>query len=203
MFEKTATALLLACTLAGCSSLIANATGPEPLGSAPGERTMAMGMEDWSIEKTLNVNLLKADPEFKNANIDVISFYGSVLLTGQVPTAELKSKAEQVARQIAEVKNVHNELAVEPATYYLSRAGDKIIRTKAWSKMKFDNTYPSSRTEIAVSNGVVYLMGKLTRAEADKAVEKISSVTGVQKIVKIVDYLPDAEPEQPQTPPAS
>lgn len=193
MLKRFLAVSLIVTLLPGCNSLIASATGPEPLMAKPGERTFAKGMEDWSIEKTIGVNLLKIDPAFKQANITVTSFHGAVLLTGQVPTEALKEKATAEANSLAEVKQVHNELNVGSPTYYLSRASDSMMRTKVWSKMKFDNAYPSSRTEVVVENATVYIMGKLTPSEADLAVEKASSVAGVQRIVKLIDYLEETD----------
>lgn len=191
MYKKALLALCLATVLPGCTSLLATASGPEPLGVKEGQRTLSMRLEDNSIETTANVNIYKADPAFKDANITVVSFYGSVLMAGQVQTEELKKKAEEVVNRIGEVKRVHNELVVGNVPYYLARANDGIISTRIRSSMTFDSAYPSSRTKIATVNGVVYLMGKLTKAEADRAVQIISDTSGVMKIVKLVDYLPD------------
>ncbi len=190
MLKKTLTALALISLLPGCTSLMASASGPDPLGAKPGERTMSMRVEDISIENTANVNIYKADPALKEANVTVVSFYGAVLLVGQVPSEALKQKAEQIVRQIAEVKQVHNELTVSDPSYYWPRTKDSLITTRINSSLVFDKTFPSSRSKVTTVNGVVYLMGKLTASEADRAVAAISQVGGVQKIVKIVDYLP-------------
>lgn len=190
MLKKTLTALAFISLLPGCTSILANTTAPGPMGAKPGERTMSMRVEDMSIENTASVNIYKADPALKEANINVISFYGAVLLVGQVPSDALKQKAEQIVRQIAEVKQVHNELTVSEPSYYWPRTKDSVITTRINSSLIFDETFPSSRSKITTSNGVVYLLGKLTPAEADKAVATISKVGGVQKIVKFVDYLP-------------
>ncbi|HEX6590977.1 MAG TPA: BON domain-containing protein [Moraxellaceae bacterium] len=176
-------------TLSGCTSLMASATGPEPVGRAAGERTLSMSIEDSSIENSAGINIYKSNAKFRDANVNVISFYGSVLLAGQVQTQELKDEAEKVVRQIAEVKQVHNELIVAPASYYLERSQDGIISTRIRSSLTFEKGYPSSRTKVFTVGGTVYLMGKLTAAEADQAVTIIKQVSGVKKIVKLVDYL--------------
>lgn len=184
-------ATCLTLLLSGCNSLIATATGPEPIGqNSAGTRTFSMRIEDSSIERTAEVNIFKADPAFRHANVNVLSFYGSVLMVGQVPSEELKSKAEQIVRQIAEVKQVHNELTVGPASYYQERSTDGFISARIRSSLLMDTTYPSSRTRVFTVGGTVYLMGKLTAAEADQAVDVIKQVPGVNKIVKLVDYLP-------------
>lgn len=181
--------------LQGCSSLIARTTGSEPIGKAPGERTLSMSLQDNSIETTAEVNILKADPRFREANVNVVSFYNSVLLAGQVQTDELKQKAEQVVRDIAEVRQVHNELTVGNVSYYGERTSDGLISTTVRTRLTFEKGFPSSRTKVFTVAGTVYLLGKLTPAEADQAVLIASQVSGVKKIVKMLDYLPEPAPK--------
>jgi len=197
MLKKVLLAACLGALLPGCTSIEAAATGPQPIGVAPGERTLSMKVDDQSIENTASVNIAKADPDFYNANVNVVSFYASVLLVGEVPTQALKDKAEAVVRSIAEVKQVHNELVIGDASYYKARAVDSYITSRISSALLFTSGFPSSRSKITTSGGIVYLMGKLTHAEADQAVSIISGVSGVEKIVKLVDYLPAVPAEQP------
>lgn len=190
MFRAIAIAAL-GLALNGCSSLIARTTGPEPLGKAPGERTLSMTFQDNSIETTAEVNILKADVRFREANVNVVSFYNSVLLAGQVQDEELKQKAEKVVRDIAEVRQVHNELTVGNVSYYGERASDGLISTTVRTRLTLEKGFPSSRTKVFTVAGTVYLLGKLTSTEADKAVLIASQVGGVKKIIKMLDYLPE------------
>lgn len=188
-----------AAVLAGCTSLMASATGPGPVGKSAGERTLSMSIEDSSIERTAGINIYKANTKFREANVNVVSFYGSVLLAGQVQNEELKAQAEKVVRQIAEVKQVHNELVIADASYYMERSSDGIISTRIRTALTFEKAYPSSRTKIFTVGGTVYLLGKLNPGEADQAVAIIKQVAGVKKIVKLVDYLPAPAPTSPTT----
>lgn len=196
-------ALIVATTalaLASCSSLIATATGNEPIGQDQGKRTLSMRIEDSAIERTAEVNIYKTNPRFREANVNVISFYGSVLLAGQVPTEDMKAQAEKVVYQIAEVKRIHNELTVGESSYYLQRSSDGLISTQIRSRLTVQEGFPSSRTKVFTVGGTVYLMGKLTQAEADQAVALIKEVAGVQRIVKLVDTLPAAPAPAPVAP---
>lgn len=192
MMFKSCIAFIAAASLglSGCTSLMASATGSEPVGRSPGERTLSMRLEDTGIENTAGINIYKADLQFRDANVNVISFYGSVLLAGQVQTEELKAQAEKIVGQIAEVKLIHNELIVAPASYYAERISDGTITKRIASAFLFEKGFPSSRTKVFTVAGTVYLMGKLTQGEADQAVTMIKGVSGVKKIVKLVDYLP-------------
>lgn len=182
----------LAVAVSGCNSLIASATGPEPVGHATGTRTLSQRIEDSSIERTAGINIHKADPAFRQANVNVVSLYGSVLLAGQVPSEALRAMAEKVVRDIAEVRQVHNELTVGPSSYYQERSSDGVISMRIRTALSFEKGFPASRTKVLTVGGTVYLMGKLTPAEADQAVELIKQVNGVARIIKLVDYLPAA-----------
>lgn len=182
----------LALALSGCASLLATSSGDQAIGVRPGERTLSQRIEDISIENAAAANILKSDPAFHDANVDVVSFHSTVLLIGQVPSEPLKQKAEQTVRNIAEVKQVYNELQIGPSTYYLSRANDSVISTRIRSNLLFKEGFPSNRVRVTTVNGAVYLLGKLTAAEADQAVAIVSATPGVQRIVKILDYLPEA-----------
>lgn len=198
MFKSTLriiTTCSLPIFLSACTGLIANATGPNPIGKAPGERTLSMSLEDNGIETTANVNIRKADPRFRDANVNVVSFYNSVLLAGQVQDDALKQQAEQIVRQIAEVRQVHNELTVGAISYYCERTSDGLISTRIRTALTLEKGFPSSRTKVFTVAGTVYLLGKLTPAEADQAILIISQVGGVKKIIKMLDYLP--EPSRP------
>lgn len=200
---KNLLALTLAASLsalAGCTSLMASATGPGPVGNSTGDRTLSMRIEDSSIENTASINIYKANTRFRDANVHAISFYGSVLLAGQVQNEELKAEAEKIVRQIAEVKQVHNELTIADASYYMERSSDGFISTRIRSSLTFEKGFPSSRSKIFTVGGTVYLLGKLTPAEADQAVNIIKQVSGVKKIVKLVDYLPATTPAPAASP---
>jgi osmotically-inducible protein OsmY len=188
----------LALAMAGCNSLIASATGPDPIGSSSGTRTLSQRIEDGSIERTAGVNMHKANANFRQANVNILSFYGSVLLAGQVPSEELKAEAERVVRRIAEVKQVHNELTVGPSSYYQERSSDGVISMRIRSAFTFEKGFPASRTKILTVAGTVYLMGKLTSDESEQAINLIKQVAGVKKIIKLVDLLPS--PESAPTP---
>jgi osmotically-inducible protein OsmY len=200
MMFKPIITLALLLQLAGCTSLIATATGPKPLGQPEGDRTLSMRMQDSGITTTAEVNIYKANPKFRDANVNVVAFYGSVLLAGQVPSEDMKAQAEKVVNEIAEVKHVNNQLTVADTSYYLDRSKDGIISTKIRSAFLFDQKFPSSRTKVLTVGGTVYLMGKLTNAEATQAVDMIKQVAGVTKIVKLVDYLQDSSSSTDNTP---
>lgn len=176
--------------LSGCAQMIAAASGPEPVGQKEGQRTLSQRIEDISIEKTAAINLYKTDPEFKNTHVLFMSFYSNVLIAGQVLNEKQKQLAEDTVRGMREVRQVHNELTISAQTNpYLNRARDSIISAQISTALTFAKDFPSSQTKVLVEDGVVYLMGKLTHAQADQAIALIKTTPDIKKIVKMLDYL--------------
>jgi osmotically-inducible protein OsmY len=84
---------------------------------------------------------------------------------------------------------VHNELEVAGPTATLVRTNDALLKSKIKLKMGVDSDTDGGRIKVVVENGVVYLMGLLTRDEAKAAVGLTQEVFGVQKIVQAFEYL--------------
>ncbi|PTQ89884.1 BON domain-containing protein [Agitococcus lubricus] len=181
---------VLIVNLTGCAQMLAAASGSQPVGATEGQRTLSQRIEDISIEKTAAINLYKADPQFKNAHVVFMSFHSNVLIAGQVLNAKQKQVAEDTVRAIGEVKQIHNELSISPQINpYLGRAKDSIISAQISTSLTFAKDFPSSQCKVLVEEGTVYLMGKLTRAQAEQAIGLIKNVQDIKKIIKMVDYL--------------
>lgn len=183
------TALLLS---TGCASLLSRFSGPEAAGLEAGERSMGQWMVDKNVEATAAININKAHADFRNAHITVTSQHGYVLLTGQVPNAELKTLAEKTAFELAEVKHVYNELSIAEPVYYLTRSRDALATTRASNRLASAESFPAAnRIRITTENRVLYLLGQVHRDEGSKAVELIKDVPGIDKIVKVFQYMED------------
>ncbi|MDD0973099.1 BON domain-containing protein [Pseudomonas fontis] len=182
-------ALTLCLSLTGCSSVL-TATRDTPIEDDRGTRTFGSKIDDSLIETKVAVNVAKASPDLdQNSHIVVSSFNGIVLLAGQTPRADLKSLAEQAAGQVQRVKKVHNELQVLPPSSLLARNNDAWLTTKIKTQMLTDNTIPGSRIKVITENGIVYMLGLLTQQEAARATGLVQGVSGVQKIVKLFEYI--------------
>lgn len=183
------TALLLALTLTGCSGVL-TATRDTPMDANYGTRTLGSSIDDQLIETRASVNIAKAHPELETAaRFDVVSYNGVVLLVGQVPRAELAQLAADTAKRVQRVKVVHNELTVGPKLSLLARNNDALITSSAKTRMLADSTIPGRRIKVTTEAGAVYLMGLVTRAEANAAVAAVQQVGGVQRIVKLFEYI--------------
>lgn len=191
MIHKRLSLLALALCLgtSACSSVI-TATRDKPIEDDRGTRTFGSKIDDSLIETKVAVNVAKANPDLdQNSHIVVTSFNGVVLLAGQTPRADLKAAAEQAASAVQRVKTVHNELQVLEPSSLLARNNDAWLTTKIKTQMLTDGTIPGSRIKVVTENGIVYLLGLVTQQEGARATSMVQGVSGVQKIVKLFEYI--------------
>jgi len=176
--------------LNGCATVISATTGDDGVQEDKGRRSMGAMVDDSSIETSIKVNLNAADELLKKAHINVVSFNGTVLLVGQVPSQEMKNLATRVTRtSSSRVKEVYNELEVAGTTTFLSRSNDAWLTAKIKTLMLADREVSSFRTKVITENGVVYLMGLLSEEEAATTVNLVSNTRGVTKVVRAFEYI--------------
>jgi len=178
----------LALGLAGCTT-VTGITTPGTIDENYGERTFGTQVEDESIETKVSHNLGRVDARLGDARINVDSFNGMVLLTGQVPSDELKDKAAEVAGDVRNVREVHNELSVAANLSASQRLTDTWLNTRIRTSLAANQEIDSGRIRVVTENGSVYLMGLVTRNEAERIVQAVTDVGGMQRIVKVFDYL--------------
>jgi len=182
-------ALALCLTLTGCGSVL-TATRDKPIEDDRGTRTLGSKIDDSLIQTKVEVNVAKANTDLdQNSHIVVTSFNGIVLLAGQTPRADLKAQAEQAASEVQRVKKVHNELQVMTPSSILARNNDAWLTTKIKTQMLANADIPGSRIKVVTENGIVYLLGLVTQQEATTATNLVQGVGGVQKIVKLFEYI--------------
>lgn len=180
---------LSACLLfTGCSSLISSTT-ETPIKDNSGERTLGSYVEDEIIETKAMVNLNKGSESLRNASVSVTSFNGIVLLTGQAPNDETRAEAEAIVKNIRKVRKVHNELKLSGVSSALIYTNDLFLTLRSKSQLLLNDQAPGNRIKVVTDGGTVFLMGLVTRDEANKAVEVISTINGVERIVKIFEYI--------------
>lgn len=169
---------VLLCT--GCAAIVGD--------EEPGERTRGTRIDDELIETRAMSNIRHAHPDLKKANIDVAAFNGIVLLTGQVPNEELRQLAEDATASLSKVRKIHNEITISGRLSLLARQNDWYLSRKVGVKMMANDNVDASHVSVVTENGIVYLMGMVTRDEGDAATDVAQSVAGVQKIVKVFEY---------------
>lgn len=180
------TLLVGALSLTGCASFIANNTSPAPLGVPSSERSFAQVITDNGIARTAKINLYKLDDRFNRSRVNIDSFHSVVLLTGQVPDPHLKTLAEQNVKTMRDVQAVHNYLTVGEQIGYNQIVQDGWITTTIRASI-LRSKIRDTRVKINTEAGVVYVMGRLSVAEADEVLAMVQQVNGVQRIISLVD----------------
>jgi osmotically-inducible protein OsmY len=184
-----------------CLSLaLLSATGCAPIivgGAAAGasaaydRRTTGAFVEDESIEiKALHA--IAGDNELHDrTHINITSINGVVLMSGEAPTAAMKQRAEKLVRDVEKVRQVHNEVNVMERTSLATRSNDTFITSKVKTKLltDFDSESLGTRIKVVTENSVVYLMGLVTREEGERAARGTSTVGGIERVVKVFEYL--------------
>ncbi len=155
----------------------------------PRTRTPGQALDDELLERTVEKRIHDSNLDYKGSNLHTVSYNGLVLLLGQVPSEVLREQAVSVAQGLDRVRTVHNELTVGGPISYPARTNDAYITSKVKSKLVATKEVPGSKIKVVTENGVVYLMGMLPQAQADQAVEVASTVYGIQKIVKVFEYI--------------
>jgi osmotically-inducible protein OsmY len=174
--------------LNACSSML-SATRDEPIEENYGKRTPGAYVDDQFIETKSKVNLKKVDSRFKDAQIYANSYNGVVLLVGNVADQDMRTVATDTVQKIRKVRRVHNELTLSPPRSFTAGIGDYWLRQKVKTKFMFDRSIESSRVKVVAYNGTIYLMGLATRQEADNIVDRAKSTYGLQKIVRVFEYI--------------
>ena len=195
--RKTAGALALARALVigasllvgGCGSLLV-AIDSNAIEDNPGKRTFYQRLADASIELKATVNLHAKDERFDAAHLVIQSYNGYVLVAGQVADEALRQIANDVIRGIRDVRRIYNELEVAAPSSAMTRASDKWVASKVKAVLLAGSRTPGRRTKVVAENGVVYLLGLVTEEEADRIATEASEVSGVQRVVRLFEYIP-------------
>lgn len=189
MNKLLASIIITTTVLSGCSTVVSSSR-EAPIQENVGSRTIGNVIEDETIEFKVLVNLSKGSAPLAQSHIGVTSFNGQVLLTGQVPNEGIRQETEQVVSQTREVKRIHNELEIAGPTSTIVRSNDLYLTSRVKLKLLSDKSVEGLRIKVVTENGIVYLMGLVSQAESDRAVALIRQVPGVQRIVKVFEYVP-------------
>ncbi|NIR28617.1 MAG: BON domain-containing protein [Gammaproteobacteria bacterium] len=178
--------------LEGCAAALVGAGAATTAVVANDRRTAGTMMDDESIEWKARAALGRNEKLWNESHISVTSYNQVVLLTGETPSEEMRTEATRLVRQVDKVRGVHNELQVAAPSAMLSRSSDTYITSKVKSSLVADTNVPGTRIKVVTEAGTVYLMGLVSPEEGDAATEVTRQVGGVQRVVKLFEYLDKA-----------
>jgi osmotically-inducible protein OsmY len=181
-----ALATLCLLQLAACVPLAITAVGGSAM-VATDRRSTGSQVDDEIIEDKLAASMQE---RYKNeAHINITSYNGHVLLTGEAPTATAKSDVAEMARTTPKVKGVQDDLVVGPVADLSSRTNDTFITTKVKTRFIEASKFQINHVKVVTERGVVYLMGLVRHDEGDAAAEIARTTSGAQRVVKLFEYI--------------
>jgi hypothetical protein len=126
-------------------------------------------------------------------HINITGYNRQVLLTGEVANDQQRLQAEQLVSKLPNVRSIVNELAVGPASTLGERSNDAIITARVKAAMVDSEDVFANVYKVVTERGTVYLMGRVTQREAQRATEVARSVGGVKRVVRVFEYLTEDE----------
>jgi osmotically-inducible protein OsmY len=187
-FRHTLLALLTAVTVSGCGIVVATTAVVIAVDVARDRRGASVYWDDNKIEFDIRGSI-SDQKEIQNENVSVTVFNGIVLLTGEVPDQRDIDKILDLAKAHKGSQQVVNRLELAGKTNLTSRANDGWITTRVKTAMATSGALDPTRVKVVTERANVYLMGLVTRAEAEAAVKVTRSVPGVVRVIKVFEYI--------------
>jgi len=189
-FYKSLCVALIATILSGCAPAVI--VGGTAINAAHDRRTLSSFVEDQNIELKAYDAISKVPELDEKIHANVTSYNGIVLISGETPTEDMKNQVGNIIKDIPKVKKVHNELNIAAPSSLGIRSSDTWVTTKVKTslfKVDQNNGFDPTRVKVVTENGIVYLMGLVKKNEADDVVDVVRQVKGVQRVVKIFEYV--------------
>jgi len=184
MFAMLAAASVL---LSGCVPLVIGAAAGGTALVVADRRSVGAQTDDEAIELKIANNVGAGFGD--RVHVNVTSYNGIVLLSGEVPTQALKTQIEDIARTTAKVRRVDDEVVVGPVSSIGSRTNDSYITSKVKARFVEQNKFPANLVKVVTERQVVYLMGLVHHSEADAAAQIAATTSGVVRVVKLFEYI--------------
>lgn len=176
--------------LQGCFPLVAGGVGVGAAMAAD-RRTSGAYVEDEGIEWRASSAI--SDRMGDAVHVNVTSFNRNVLLTGEAPSEAHRAEIERVVGRVPNVRGITNEVQVAGISSLTSRSNDSVVTSKVKARFVDAATFGAQHVKVVTEAGTVYLLGLVTRREADAATDVARRTSGVRKVVRVFEYISDDE----------
>lgn len=185
---KIVSTLLLLGILQGCTAVtvVAITAGAS---MATDRRSIGNQIDDQTIQVNAYNRIAKNKALSDNTNLHLTSVNGSVLIIGQAPTTYLKDQAIKIISEIEGVVRVHNQIRIGSITSVTTRTNDIWLTSKVKTALFSDSCVNGKNIKVITENGEVFLMGIVSKKEADAAVNITRNISGVNKVFKAFEYI--------------
>lgn len=189
-FSKTIVLLIpVILILQGCAPLVVGGAAATGVAVSQDRRTTGTFVEDQAIELKVQQRIREIKALKEKIHINVTSFNTNVLLTGETTTEAAREQVVNVAKNTQKVSHVFNEIVIAAPSALLARSSDTLLTSNVKSRLLADKVVEGTKIKVVTEAGVVYLMGLLTREQGNRAATIASQASGVQKVVKLFEYL--------------
>lgn len=183
--------LLVSLTLAACASSRVDQVRDDGT-AAESRRSFSDRIADQRLRSRIVGRVLNSTELQARSHVNVKVFNGVVLLTGEVRKREPARELADFADTLDGARRVHNELVVTELSSMLARSRDNVIRSSAVMRIRLlrePEGFDHQRVSVAAERRRLYLLGQVTRAEADAVTERARRISGVREVVRLFDYL--------------
>lgn len=188
--NKLLTLLVLTLGLSACAPvMVGGMVGGAMVASD--RRTTGIQLEDEGIEQR------SASARRENfgdkEHVNFTSYNRQVLMTGEVSSNQVRQQVEQLIGRVENVRAVVNELAIGSASSVGDRASDVLLVAKVKAAMVDSEDVFANVFKVVAERGTVYLMGRVTQREAQRATDVVRGVNGVKRVVRVFEYITEDE----------
>lgn len=184
-------ALVLSSLTSACVPLLVGGAAVGGAMVATDRRTTGTQLDDQTIEVRAKRRIEEVLGD--KHHVSVNSYNRQVLLTGEVFEERDRDTVAQAVARVENVKSVVNETVKDWPSSMSARSNDSLIAGKVKATFVDAKGLPANAFDVIVERGVVYLMGRVTEAEAQQAVDLARTISGVQKVVKLLEIVSPAE----------
>jgi len=180
--------LMLISTLQGCAvaTVVAVTAGATMVAD---RRTFSKQIDDQSIEFSAHNELAKEKALTDNTNLHVVSMNGTVLIVGQAPNTYLRDLAIKTIEDVADIVVIHNQIRISSNTAVTTQSNDIWLTSRVKTALLTNSDVNAKDIKVVTENSEVFLLGLVTKAEADVVVEIARNINGVSRVFKAFEYI--------------
>jgi osmotically-inducible protein OsmY len=183
--------ILVAFLQTGCTALAVGTVGAAATTSATDRRTVGTQIDDKTTQSRVRSAINDIPLVKEQAAVSVDVYNGQVLLTGQAPLQTMINDVETTAVKVQNVLKVHNQVRLGQPIPATSTMNDVWLASKIKTIMLADENIPLFKLDLVVEDSEVFIMGLLTKQEAAAAVEAARNVSGVTKVIRVMELIPN------------
>jgi len=180
--------LIAATTLQGCiAAAVVGVAGGATMASD--NRTVGAQIDDQQIELTGYARLAKHQGINENANLQIVSMNGSILLVGQVPNTYLRDEAIKILKSVNRVQQIHNQVRIGNEISIATKSNDIWLTSKIKTALFSSDHLDALNIKVVTENAEVFLLGLVSQQEANEAVNIARNISGVNRVIKVFEYV--------------